>query len=568
MTAAASATALMLAEFARLLPQTSTLPAPAFLSLAECRSWLAAQAITNTRQTQIRLTEQLQRLNALNTSGTRELDDKQREAIIDSLRSPIHFVQNERSKVYQTERPALPLPAQELVELQKTLTLWQTLIDAYSLALRKRLERSIAQPFDPELAAEVAQLATLALITARFSLLTSLRAGLRPSADFWRQADGIYFIAEHLQATSLPVADKLTHTAAATVSAHYVGLQLLAASEPHSLSLRELQFTHRWIRRWTNKVPLLNSLPATSATTPWCIKLASGQPAQPQVTAPRKLETATWRWLDMHGLRKTLKQRLQGLRDGRSPEELKLGKGLNADECKTLLQILYARWCKAQSMERFQPPHRAHETHEYQLVAGLTSIHQILGGRTPASASAYLRPGAYDRLATFGHLQPPSQLHSPTVIAAENWRGHSLNLKTLQLQRATAEGARLYAGQLIALKENPTADWQLARLLWLRIDLETSDGPVLQALAESLPGRPSPVTIYLAEATRPQPLIGLQLPAVPQLNQAASLLLPPGHYRPQLKLEIRQPQTQTLQLTRLLARGQDHEWCEALGVRR
>lgn len=560
MTATATATSLMLAEFARLQPQIGALPAPAFTSLAGYRAWLAAQAITNTRQTQIRLTEQLQRLNALDSPG---LADHERDAIIEELRTPLHFVQNERSKAYRLERPPLPLPAQEAVELQQTLALWQALIDAYSIAVRKQLELSLAQPFAPEVAAETARLASLALITARFSLLTALRAGLRPRVDFWRQADCIYFIAEHMQATRIPVADKLTHTAAATVSAHYIGLQLLAAAEPHGLSLRELQFASRWVRLWASKVPLLNTLPAESKTAPLCIKLASGQPAQRPASPPRKLETATWRWLDMHGLRKTLKQRLQGLLDGRRPDELKLGKSIGPEECRALLQTLYARWCKADSSEI----NNAQTTSEYQLVAGLANIHQLLGGRTPApaAASTYLRPGAYDQLATLGHIHPPSQLQSPATITPETWQVQNLNLRSLLLQQPSqqAASARLCTGQLLALRENATADWQLARLLWLRLDMDAPDGPVLQAAAERLPGLPNPLIVYpwVPGNPRSQPLIALQLPALPQLKQAASLLLPPGHFQAQLKLEIRQPQVQAVQLTRLLARGPDHDWC-------
>ncbi|SMB21331.1 protein of unknown function [Sterolibacterium denitrificans] len=540
------------------LPSPDGGPAPQFTSLADCKRWLADLAITNTALARDQLLQQLERLNR------HPLPAAERLAILEFLRSPLHFIHDEWLRPCLLQRPELPLAAATEAGFAAMHMLWQALASGYLLVLQNAGAAATASQSSADERTQAALAATRALATMRSIHLDHCHLGLLPDPDFWQRLHRIHHAAECLDVSQLAVADKPAGMAALTAAGAYVETLLLAAAQPHELQPKQLDNVAYWARRWAAKVPLLLQPPEDPRTPPLCIDLSgstAGAYAQPPASPPASL-----RWLDLRALRKTIKQRLVKLGEGVSPQELKLGKGCVQPDCELLLRRVYRDWCKGGR------PAIDTTSRPCELLTRIESIHFQLSGKpfNPVRQSIYLDKRAHEELATFGHVATRAAGATgavdnaaivPPEHASEHWQAAAGSLVDLQLQRPLAQpGSALTAGRLIGVRQQHAPGWQLARIGWIASDLGTAS---LRASIRLLPGTPQAVSLIRAvEGTsKTEHCRGFHLPAVPGLEQAATLLTPTGWFRPGQPIEIQGERSQKVRLSKLLERGADFERC-------
>lgn len=517
--------------------------APAFTSVEQCKEWLARQPRSNPLQMQALLTGQLARLNRT------ALDPVQRLQILERLREPLHFAQNECARRFAGRPLPLAVPEQQVFEGNRTV--WHKLIEAYGLCLEACL-----QP-DSSLADHAALVVQRRLAALGAEQLDSYRAQHDTSPGFWHRLHQAYGAAERLGVADTPALDPLHHKRAhITPRAAYTLALLLHAASPYELGLRPLTLVYRWSQRWSRKAMLQESAPVVPKVPPLVVDLNSDAPGT--FLPP---EGGRLRWLDLGPLRHSLKKRILLLQHGASPAELKLGDELTAEGCEALLQHLYRRWCRGYSSRSGA---RRTGAGQAELASGFAAIHYYLTGkpfREQDSAWAYNKQQA-DELATFGNV---SHRHEENFIAQhgiilEKWDILDEGPTGLRVERgADQPGHRLCSGQLVAVRQSDGKGFLLGCARWVQA---TAERKVLAGIM-LLPGIPVGITARgTGMATTEHYQRAFELPAVPQLQAPASFILPPNSFRAGRLFQVMGDEPRQVRLTCLLERGSDFDRAE------
>ncbi len=511
---------------------------PAFTSASGCRAWLAELPLSEHQHLQALLLRQLSLL--VHTA----LPPGERTEILEQLRESILLAQSSCSHRFAGK--LLPLAGVEQSAYQASLALWLVLESNYLLCLQEAGQL-------PERAALNAQRALSAMTWA---LTDDCRAGFLPSANYWRQLHSIYRAAESLQLARRPVADNLRNSVATNVAAAYVESLLIAAAQAYELSPRQLNLVARWAQRWSGKVMIMAKEPPNlPPNVPLLAVDLDGE--QPVLFRPIRNEAASLRWLDTSKLRKSLKMRLSALADGASPETLQLGRECLQPACAELLKRIYLLWCKGGP----RPPKRTRKIVSCQLVGGISAIHYQLSGeafRQPA-VLARLNKQELDEIATFGNIAARRRDGSSEQYAPEAWQLAEEDSAGLRLVRPLNQpGMRLGNGHLVAVRSDGAQGFLLGIVRSIMVDTDMGS---VAALVRILPGTPQAVSLRGTGVTASNEMFrqGLRLPAVPQLNEPASVLMPTGCFRPGRIIETYSDCSRIIRLSHLLERGADFE---------
>lgn len=516
------------------LPPLDASVRPEFTDSAGFQAWFAGLPPATPARTLGQATEQLALLNRT------PLDPAERLALLDTLAANLAPLQQQLRPRFTGK--ALPLGAAEQGALTPTLTLQQGLLDGYLRCIEAGQERpspALATAFQRALATLVDRQQDLAL------------ARQQPAAEHWQRLHRLLALAEQhgLDGQEVPVPG---HSRPTTALATYGVALLIQAAGPHELSQRQLAWMLRWARRWGGKLRLGKTPPDQIQARPLCVALESSSPATALPSAG-----ADCRYLDTGELRKSIKQRMAQLEQGRSPAELQLGEDCTQPACSQLLAHLYQRWCKG-SLTRLPAAGGTVET--CAVIPGLAAVHYHLNGRRtlelPATKTMEQLRREREEIATFGRVQaPPAAAASHPEFESEgSWQILQAGDSGLHLVRPVQmAGARIGSGHLLALALPGTPGLTLAQVRWL---LQDSDGSLHVSL-RPLPAPATPVAVRTApqEPWRP----GIQLPA--SATEAGSLLLPAGSFRLARVVEVQEDARapRSCRLTGLLGKGEDHE---------
>lgn len=512
------------------LPPPDAAEPPAFTSAHACRAWLAGVPLTNPPHAQALLLHQTDLLNHSFLPGEERLQ------ILELLREPIGFVQNECARRFVAK--PLPLADSEQATYAASQALWQGLATNYLHCLQICV--------DLRNNSDAALIAQRALAVTGAALKDACRAGILPAAGHWRRLHQIYRAAEELQVTQ----DPISH--GKTVTETYLAPLLIAAAHPFELSPRQFALVANWAQRWSGKVAVLAASPVGMKAPPLIVDLAGEQPAAFKQGESGEL-TAEWRWLELSDLRKSLKKRLTRLARGESPESLQLGKECAQPDCEALLKQVYRFWCKGDSGESVSA--RCGAT--CRLVGGMEAIHYYLSGqkfRQPGEAIT-LSKCELDEIATFGRI---ATRHKDDYgqQAVETWQLLEENTAELRLTRPLGQpGLRLCSDQLVAVQPD-NSPLMLGVVRWVASRQET-----LTAGVHLLPGKPVAVALRGTGITALNEKFsqGFRLPAVLQLWEPASVVMPKGYFRAGRIIEIYTDHARQIHLERLLERGANFE---------
>lgn len=534
------------------LPSTGTEQPPAFSDPLQCSAWAKTLPMSNPVQVHAQLLRQLQLLDRYTV--TPEL----RLTLLETLRETVYFAQGEIARKF-TGRP-LPLAPPEQAAYDAAHRLWQAVLSGYTRCIDACLAA------DTPLRRQAGMICQRALATLADAHADRVRAGLQPAPGAWRQAHSLYACAETLGRAATACDDTLRSNRPQTPGTAYVELMLMQAAGLHELLPRHQQWVMRWARRWADKVTIQTTQPPPDTPAlPLCVDLESDAPASFKPQTGKAV-----RWLENTELRKSLKKRLSLLAkggDAADPVRLGLGEDCQQPACGEILRRTYPRWLKGGVLRR-------HERHPLsgacRFVVGVDAIHYYLSGH-----QAFKPPGAVteeqlrkqrEELATFDRIAERFedeysrnhgyQLENWEVI--EDWALLDHSSGGLRLVRPLRqEGGRLALGQLVAVQPAGVNHLLLGTVRWAQIGEDS-----LATGIKLFPGRPVAVALrgtgVMAAREKYHP--GFMIPAVDSLETPASMVLPPGSYKPQRIMEVwHEGVAHRAKLKEVLDRGSDFE---------
>ena len=521
------------------LPAISADAHPDFLDAASCAAWLAELPLVNVAPSQIRLLDQLQALNRFRLPPTERLK------VLEALREPIYFVQAELIK--KLAGKPLPLTQVERGIFAHLVELWQELLIGY--------QRCLESAADGQLRGQTALICQRALDCVASNMFAHCRVYHAFPDSYWLTLHQLYSHAEQAKEQITGVGDPIKKIDV-SCSEVYVRALLLVLANPNEHLQKPLLQIERWLERWAQYVPVRRAPPEDQNQPPLQLDLSAAGGAYREADAAGRRTAA---WLDMGELAQALKKLVVLLRKGEPPASLGLGEDCPMPGVEQLLVLLFRLWCQGKT-ERM--PSRRSVSEKAHVCCTLASIHFHVSGKVfrPPQQATELSMRQRDEIATFGHT---STRHDDASAKAqsetlEGWLLRDESLSGLRMERpAGASGARYAHTQLLAVRPADAKSFLLGVVRWLRTD---KDGN-LQAGIHFIPGVPRAVaarpTGINAQAEKFAPV--LYCPAVAALASPATLVLPPGWYRPKRILEVYSDASESMLLTGVVERGSDFE---------
>lgn len=496
------------------VPPTQSKQAPAFTNADGCTHWLAQQPLANPQLMHQQLLEQLEKFN-LYTMAPRE-----RFKTLETLRKTIFTVQGDTARRFEFR--ALPLTTERDAYLQGC-ALWQEFAVGYLHCLRACLNG------DDGVVKWAPKIVHRAISTLRMEMGTHYRAGYQIYPEQWNLLHAIYTSAEMLGVTTIPVTDwDVAETRESTVHGQYVMALLLHLARPGELGRNALSAVSRWLARWRERGEILLSPPGDDRSGALEIDLASEQP----FASGGSPETR--RWLDISSILRRVRHRITYLKEGQSPEELKLGKGLTPEQCIAMLERL--QQVLTEPVPAFAVA-QGETQRQALLVVGLEAVHWHLAGQKVAgTTSATSTMGTLreqEQIAVFGRIihDPNTALKNPQPQSGqagpggEVWQLLAQTTAELWLRRPPQDGNRISLRALASV----CLPGEGMELLGIVQSLEASDDGALTVRLQLIPGTPRPVTLLARErnaAISRYP--AFRLPELPALGRPQSIVVPTG----------------------------------------
>jgi hypothetical protein len=374
------------------LPLPEQPEAPAFADRPDLKAWLALQPQADSEQ-MLRLL--CQQVEAIDASG---LPPAQRLDLLDALRPQILTVQSASDSRFL--RKPLPMPPDDFEVFQRAHRLWRALMLAYL-----RLSRSMA--------ADEAKAVPLhrAAIACRMAVFCHLQAAIDVPPFLIEALLAIRDEARAAGCLEKPVADPdFTLFGESSLAGHLAWAALLLLINPYQLSAVQLAVANRAFSRWRDLAAFLEQPdPDPRARTAELQRLLPG-------TAPNPVAG----WLDVRSVTRKMRQRIDALKKGETPESLSLGKELSADACLRLLREMDSRLC--QGAER-----RPGVSGEVVLVFGAEPAYALFNQRflNPPKPDPRDTALAHQRMAVFGFDRasemPDSVKRKQLALPGETW---------------------------------------------------------------------------------------------------------------------------------------------------
>ena len=521
------------------LPEISADAKPDFTDSASCAAWLTELPLVNVAPSQIRLLDQLRELNRFG------MPPAERLKVLEALREPIYFVQAEQIK--KLANKPLPLTQVERSIFGNVAQLWQELLAGYQRCLKSAVE--------DKLEGQTALICQRALDCVASSMFDHCRVYDAFPEAYWLTLHLIYCHAEESRETATIIRDSVKKTEV-SCSEVYVRALLSMLANPNEQQQKQLMQIQGWLERWAQHVPVRRTKPEDKGLPPLLLDFSAAAGAFREADAAGRSASG---WLDISELARVLKKCVVLLRKGEPPASLGLGEDCAMPGVEQLLVLLFRLWCEGKS-GRVQTRHGVSE--KAQACSTLASMHYHISGKTfrqPGHATELTRHQR-DEIATFGHASTRREdaYVDAGGYAIEDWLLREESLSGLRLVRpATSSGGRYAHTQLIAVRPADAKNFMVGVVRWLR----TEENGDLHVGIRVIPGVPRAVAMRSTgiNAQSEKFVPALFCPVLTALATPASLILPPGSFRPKRVLEVYGDTSESLLLTGVIERGRDFE---------
>ena len=472
-------------------------------------------------------------------------------SLLELARVPLCFVEEEMARRYHNK--SLPLGPEEEASFQLVLLSWDKMRRAYALCAQ------MAEPMarDPQFSGLIATVLHRCMYYSGMVILEHFRARRELPHGIWLDLHQFFATAEQWGVADTPLEDALESNLQAThCTAAYVTILLIDVASPYSNSVRNLNLIRRWAGLWSPLVSI-QKLDDDFEVPPYIIELKSDSPLHP--TSATENITSNARRLDTSRLGLQINHMQSQLRQRMTPSQLGLGEETSGHVLK-LLDQLSRPWTQAASPRRF----RRFATDGFaRIVVSFEAMHFHISGKEflqSDAVSAYSRD-QFDKLFTFRETANPAQklsLRANIDFPADHWTVINHSANGFRLARSSA-GQKITHSQLLGLCPHDGEQFLLAQASWL---MEEIDGGLLMGVSV-LPGLPQAVSF------RPEVANGgirdrfgraFLLPAVPSIDEVASLVLPKNVYQASRILELQSEGISSLiRLKHILQHGMDFD---------
>ena len=349
-------------------PGVRTASRVAFLNAESASAWLETQSPADAPARLLALQAEIDVFNRC------ELSNRERLKTLEVLRKTVFSVSGDCRRLFAGK--PLPLAADERSTLDAVRRLWQSYAAGYQRCLQACLEG------DSSLSRYGARMAHRFASCLRAEQMACYAGGMAPGSGFWKSFHTIFLAAERLGCAEETMEDRLPgETRTSSVSGQYAMALMLHLARPFSLSGEELAAAVRWLARWREQARIIEQadLDAESGSCPIPLDLAADAPVH-EGSGEARLS----RWLSLGGVQRKLRQRLEALAAGESPEDLNLGGGLLAEKCAALLETLTSH---LQHPLRTVPANTG-AMPKLAVGVGLAAVHRLLGGKALDAAKA------------------------------------------------------------------------------------------------------------------------------------------------------------------------------------
>ena len=529
------------------LPAPDAAAKPAFSTAKECSDWLDALPLTNSATAQMQLRSQL---DAIVRAGIKPAVLFE---ILEAMREPFGFVQAEMAKKFVHR--ALPLAELELAARNNSLAAWKSYGTACQVCMQSLLDGS------RDLKGSAATVCHRALDAHARMMIDEARTNSEASEADWAMLHKLYRAAETLGVEAEKVKDPLSRESPVThCMAVYGQPVLVTLGSYNEWTARQSQMILRWLERWSTKITISATPPASPVKPPVLTDLDTLRGGF------RPLEGAAAggagvRYLDIGELSLSIKNRVILLRKGETPVNLGLGDDCVMPACEQQLINLYQHWCDGR-VDRNQV--RRPASGNALVAVGLEVMHYYLSGKP------FKQPGEVKELtskqrqeiATFGRIATRdedeySQIHG---YAMEQWALRDESLAGMRLVRAkNVRGQRISAGTILAARPDGAKGFMLGSVRWVQWLTDDS----IMAGVRAIPGTPMPVGLRQTgiNATKEKYQQGFLVPAVDTLKTPDSVLMPAGWFKAGKVIEVHSDKPWRITLVDVIERSGEFERC-------
>jgi hypothetical protein len=522
------------------LPEISADAKPDFTDSASCSAWLTMLPLVNVAPSQMRLRDQLHEMNRFN------MPPAERLKVLEALREPVYFVQAEQ--IRKLAKKPLPMTQVERAIFGQVVDLWQELLTGYQRCLMSAAEGRLED--------QVALICQRGLDCVASSMFDHCRVYHAFPDACWLALHQLYRHAEEAGESATAIGDSVKR-ADVSCAEVYVRALLFMLADPSAQQQKQLMQIQRWLERWARHVPVRRTPPEDNSLPLLLLDVSSATGAYREADAGERIAS---HWPDIGELARTLKKCVVLLRKGEPPASLGLGEDCTMPGVEQLLVLLFRLWCEGKNARAQM---RRSTSAKVKVCGTLASIHfHISGGKTfrQPGRTTELTRHERDEIATFGHTTTRTEdaFIEAGGYATEEWLLQEESVSGMRVVRpATSAGGRYTHTQLIAVRPADSKNFLLGVVRWLKSD----ENEGLHAGVHIVPGVPKAV------ATRPTGvnaqsekfIPALYCPALPALAAPASLILPPGWYRPKRVLEVYADASELLLLTGVIEHGNDFE---------
>lgn len=479
--------------------------------------------------------------------------------VLEAARETLAFVQGEMSRSYSTHPQ--PPGRTEDDAFERVVALWKAVARSYARI-------ADADAHEGTLEDQRALLAQRRMLYEGLALIECYRAHLELAPGLWHAVHASYDDAVRSGLAQVRVAEPLNEVwHAQSVHETYCATLLVELANPYGRSERELTWIVRWAQRFAPYCSLDNELEGHKPNV-YGIDTDGDSGLRPLGFLTR---TPTLLRFDGSALATQIQAVLAQFKRGVKPSSLGLGTDCSASASAHLLLSLYRPWGLASSGRRF-PRRRKSGTIDF--TGDWLAISYAIKGELFQQPAQERRPRALRddiSLLTFGERVPTvdgstpdsRKRHTQTFdlgLDSEHWELVDQSVGGFKLRR-TGEGARLDHHQLVGIRPPDGEQLLIADLSWL---MYRNDG-ALEIGVNVLPGVPRVVGIRRpagSSGSREPFHQAFMLPPSLALKSSGSLVLPPGWFKIDSLLEIRDGDTrQTLRLVKLLMRGTNFDQC-------
>jgi len=420
----------------------------------------------------------------------------------------------------QLSGAALPLPEKQRQIANLARELLVEVAYGYKIILLEQLNRRISFGSNKQLP-QVIQRALSAL--SRILVICYETYAPTP-AGIWSEMHQLYRYAVQHNLQAEPVPD---YDATGSINLAYKQALMLALADPYRLMQGEVGKILDYLAQFGDQAQLMPLAQTSNPHGFFLVRLESDKPPKAIAQNAADTDARTDILLNTIDLARAMHQKIVGLEASETPLSLGLPETASDSAYIDLLRRLLRHWGIAPKRHFNRVPNEA----GVEICAGLRATHYFLYGEEIQPAAEPLPEGEITvHAATHVGERGGQQTFSTSswVIANESAGG-------LALSKESEEPVHIRVGEVIGLKPDSAASWNVGVVRWVKSDSPENLELGVQMLAPNAAPVAIKPTIANADATF-QP--ALLLPELPVMKQPATLLAARGTYQVQREFDL------------------------------